>query len=44
MAMTLKIMKWLIIADFVGGMMITGGIAMGWINPVAVILRIAALH
>jgi hypothetical protein len=44
MAMALKIGKWLFIADFTAGMMINVGIAMGWINPVTVILKIASLY
>jgi len=43
MAMALKIGKWLLIADFTAGMMINVGIAMGWINPVAIIVKIATL-
>jgi hypothetical protein len=43
MAMALKIGKWLLIADFTAGMLITFGIAMGWIDPVAVIVKISTL-
>jgi len=39
MAAALKIGKWLVIADVTGGMMISFGLAMGWIDPAAIILR-----
>jgi hypothetical protein len=38
MAAALRIGKWLVIADVAGGVMINFGLAMGWIDPVAIIL------
>jgi hypothetical protein len=42
MATALAIGKWLIIADFAVGMLISLAIAAGWIDPAAIILKIAS--
>lgn len=41
MAMALKIGKWLVIADFTTGLLISTAIAAGWIDPANIILKIA---